>query len=95
MTAPMEAPPLKTAIPMARSFCGNHSAIDLCGARPVACFAEAEEEGAGGKAGKARNGRVRHGGGTPDDDGDGEAEARAVTIVEAAGDALAQGIGEE
>src|ERR1700729_3414716 len=27
MTAPMEAPPLKIAIPMARSFCGNHSAI--------------------------------------------------------------------
>ena len=94
MTAPMEVPPLKTAIPMARSFCGNHSATTFAapGQLPASPRPRKKDRR---KAGKAGDGRVRHGSGTPDDDGDGEAKARAVAIVEPAGDALAQGIGEE
>jgi hypothetical protein len=67
----------------------------LCGAGPVACFAKAEEEGACGKAGKAHDGGVRHGGGAPDDDGQSEAKTRAVPVIELAGDALTEGVCEE
>src|SRR5438309_6561606 len=76
-------------------FLGKPFGDNFCCAWPVACFAKAQEEGAGSKAGEGGDGGVRHRSGAPDDDGDGEAQACAVTIIEPAGDALTHGIGEK
>ena len=91
----MDAPPLKMAMPMARSRCGNHSAITLAAPGQFPASPRSQKKRARRKAAEADNRRVGHRRGTPHNDRQCKAGPRAVTVVQPPGYALAHRIGKQ